>query len=101
MSKDARTKKQGARRSGGAAAGSDAERTAERIDFIEIRPGLFLNVDHIVSLRVLPQEDDGAYAILQLSNGDKLNLTSSEFSAISGEKPRPPARRAQNSLAKQ
>lgn len=76
------------------------ERTADGMDFIEIRPGLFLNVDHIVSVRVLPQEDDNVYAILQLSSGEKQNLTRREFTAITGEEPRPPARLPQRPLAK-
>ncbi len=65
-----------------------AELMAKTINLIEIRAGLFLNVDHIVSVRVLPQEEGNDYAILQLSNGDKLSLTLSEFSKITGEEPR-------------
>ncbi|MFM0007487.1 hypothetical protein PQR57_41895 [Paraburkholderia dipogonis] len=64
------------------------ERKAGAINFIELRPGLFLNVDHIVSVRVLPQEEGEVYAILQLSNGDKQHLTRGEFSALTGEEPR-------------
>jgi hypothetical protein len=60
----------------------------EATKLVEIRAGLFLNVDQIVTLRVLPQEDDGTYAILQLSNGDKLDLTRVEFALISGTEPR-------------
>jgi hypothetical protein len=58
----------------------------------EIRPGLFLNVDQIVSVRVLPQEEDNVYAVLQLSNGDRQNVTRAEFTAITGEEPRLPLR---------
>jgi hypothetical protein len=61
----------------------------------EIRPGLFLNVDQIVSVRVLPQEEDNVYAVLQLSNGDRQNVTRAEFTAITGEEPRPPLRQPQ------
>jgi hypothetical protein len=74
------------------------KRTAAAIKLVEIRAGLYLNVDQIVSLRVLPQEEANTYAILQLSNGDKLELTSEEFTAISGEDPRLPARVPQNPL---
>jgi hypothetical protein len=68
------------------------ERTAGTIKLIELRAGLFLNVDQIVSLRVLPQEEGNTHAILQLSNGDRMNLTRVEFTAISGEEPRAPMR---------
>ena len=75
------------------------ERTARKIKLVEIRAGLFLNIDQIVSLRVLSQEEGNNYAILQLSNGDKLNLTRNEFTAISGEEPRLLARLPQKPLA--
>lgn len=78
-----------------------AERMVKSISLLEIRPGLFLNVDHIVSVRVLPHEEDDNYAILHPSNGDKLALTRSEFSLITGEEPRPTARLPQKSLAEQ
>ncbi|HET7695197.1 MAG TPA: hypothetical protein VFK57_05765 [Vicinamibacterales bacterium] len=58
----------------------------------EIKPGLFLNEDQIVSVRVLPQEDGDAYAVLQMPSGDKLNLSRDEFKSITGEAPRPTAR---------
>ncbi len=99
MPKDATKKTQTSHSGRGSSARPYAERIAETINLIEIRPGLFLNVDHIVSVRVLPQEEDNAYAILQLSNGDKLNLTRSEFSTITSEEPRPPARLPQKPLA--
>ena len=54
----------------------------------EIRPGLFINFDQIVSVRVLPQPEGATYAILQLSNGDKQNITREEFLAIADEAPR-------------
>ena len=63
-------------------------RKAGTMNLTEIRPGLFLNVDQIVSVRVLPQEEDDVYAVLQLSNGDKQNVTRAEFTAITGEEPR-------------
>ena len=66
----------------------------------EIKPGFFLNEDQIVSVRVLPQEDGGVYAVLQLSSGDKLNLTRDEFTVITGEKARPTARPPQQSEAR-
>lgn len=66
--------------------------TGEATKFVEIRVGLFLNLDQIVTLRVLPQEDMDTYAILQLSNGDKLNLTRVEFALISATEPRLPVR---------
>jgi len=49
---------------------------------------LFLNTDQIVSLRVLPQEENDTYAIVQLSNGDKLDVTRTEFALITGVEPR-------------
>ncbi|HXT71722.1 MAG TPA: hypothetical protein VN700_18345 [Vicinamibacterales bacterium] len=58
----------------------------------EIKPGLFLNEEQIVSVRVQPQEDADVYAVLQLSNGDKHNLTRAEFTAMTGEEPRQPVR---------
>lgn len=55
---------------------------------VELRPGFFLNADHIVSVRVLSQEEGDVYAVLHLSNGDKQNLSRDEYSAITGEEPR-------------
>ena len=78
------------------AAQSLPERKAGTINLIEIRPGLFLNVDHIVSVRVLPQDEGNVYAILQLSSGDKQNVSRDEFTAITGEESRLPARLLQN-----
>jgi hypothetical protein len=68
------------------------------MNLIELRPGLFLNGDQIVSVRVLPQEEGDVYAILQLSNGDEQNLTRVEFTAITGEEPRVLARLPQKPL---
>ncbi|MGF6201733.1 hypothetical protein [Pseudomonas laurylsulfatiphila] len=62
---------------------------------IELRPGFFLNADHIVSVRVLPQEEGDVYAVLYLSNGDKQNLTPGEFTVITGKEPRAAARLVQ------
>ncbi len=100
MPKDTAKKTQTSRTGRGSSVEPQAERIAKEINFIEIRPGLFLNLDHIVSMRVLPQEEGNVYAILQLSNNDKLNLTRSEFSTISGEEPRLSARLPQRPLAK-
>jgi hypothetical protein len=77
------------------------ERIGEAIKLVEIRPGLFLNVDHIVSVRALPQEEGAVYAMLQLSNGDKLNLTRAEFTAICGEQSHLPIRLPHTIVAKQ
>lgn len=52
--------------------------------FVEVKPGLFVNIDQVVSLRVLPKEEDGVVAILQLSNGEKIGVDRSEFTAVSG-----------------
>jgi hypothetical protein len=68
------------------------ERRSRAVTLIELRLGFFLNADQIVSVRVLPQEEGEAYALMQLSNGDKLNLTHGEFTAVTGEDPRPPVR---------
>src|SRR5688572_26792861 len=68
------------------------ERKAETMKLMELRPGLFLNLDHVVSVRVLPTEEDDLYAILQLSSGEKQNLTRGEFTEIVGEEPRSLAR---------
>lgn len=76
------------------------ERQSKTIDLTEIRPGLFLNVDHIVSVRVLPQEEGEVYAIMQLSNGDRQNLTRGEFTAITGLEPRLSARLSQKPQVK-
>lgn len=65
--------------------------------FIELRLGFFLNAEQIVSVRVLPQREDETYALMQLSNGDKLDLTREEFVAVTGNDPRPPARFRQKS----
>jgi tripartite-type tricarboxylate transporter receptor subunit TctC len=40
-------------------------------------------------MRILAQEGGKTYALMQLSNGDKLNLTRGEFTAVTGEDPRP------------
>jgi hypothetical protein len=64
------------------------------MNLIELRPGLFMNLDHVVIVRVLPQGEGDDYAILQLSNGDKQMLTSGEFSVITGTEPHPTTRAA-------
>jgi hypothetical protein len=53
-------------------------------DLFELRPGLYLNPLQFVSVRVLPSENEGIFAVLQLSSGDKLDLTRKEFAAITG-----------------
>ncbi len=74
---------------------------ASAVELIELRFGFFLNPDQIVSVRVLPQQGDETYAVMQLSNGDKLNLTLEEFMAVTGKDPRPPVRlRAGKTLGK-
>ncbi len=70
------------------------------VRLIELRSGLFINPDQVVSVRVLSQEEGELYAMLQLSNGEKLNLTRKEFTAISGEEPRETMRLSQKSVAK-
>lgn len=70
------------------------------IRLTEIKPGLFLNLDQIVSVRALPAEEDKVYAILQLSNGDTLNLTCGEFTLITGEEPRLPPVRPETAAVK-
>jgi hypothetical protein len=96
MPKNAPAKTQTPRKGRGSSTEPHVERMTGTINLIEIRPGLFLNMDHIVSVRILPQEEGNAYAILQLSNGDKLEITRSEFSIITGEEPRLPTRLLQN-----
>jgi hypothetical protein len=66
----------------------------------EIKPGLFVNEDQIVTVRVLPQEEENVYAVLQLSNGDRQNLSRAEFTAITNEEPRLPIRPPQTPSAK-
>lgn len=71
------------------------EEAAALAHLIEIKPGLFLNVNQIVSLRVLSQENGDAYAILHLSNGDKLDLSREEFATIGRKEAHSPARPSQ------
>jgi hypothetical protein len=68
------------------------KRQGVAIDLVELSPGLFLNLDHVVSVRILREQDGDVYAIAQLSNGAKQNLTRAQFTMVSGEQPRPPAR---------
>jgi hypothetical protein len=68
------------------------ERPPISTNLVELRFGLFINTDHIVSVRVLPEEEGNAYAVMQLSSGDKLSLTRDEFSAVCGVEPRSPVR---------
>ena len=75
------------------------KRVASMSNLIEIKPGFFVNLDQVVSVRVLPEEEDNVHAVLQLSNGDKLNLTRSEFTVITGKAPLPPARLSQKPTA--
>lgn len=75
-------------------------RERKTIDLIKIRPGLFLNVHQIVSVRELPQADSDTYAIVQLSNGDKLHLTASEFTLVCGEEPHQPENLSRTALMK-
>ena len=77
-----------------------AKRKVETLNLIEVRPGLFLNLEHVVSVRVLPQEEGDVYAILQLSSGDKQTLTRGEFMTITGEEPRLPMRLPHKPLTK-
>lgn len=65
---------------------------AGRAQLVQIKPGYFLNLEQIVSIRVLPQQEGQVYAVLQLSNGVKLNLTPDEFSSLTGEDARQAAR---------
>lgn len=99
MPKNDTTKTPTARRGRGSSTRPNANRMSETINLVEMRPGLFLNLAQIVTMRVLQREEGEVYAILQLSNGDKLNLTPREFSEISGEKPRPPTRKAKKPAA--
>jgi hypothetical protein len=92
MSKDSTLKPQTSRSARGSSSQPPQERMPKKLSLIEVRPGLFLNVDHIVSVRVSSQEEGSGSAIVQLSNGDKLSLTLSEFAAISAEEPRPSTR---------
>lgn len=68
------------------------ERRTRAVNLVELRLGFFLNADQIVSVRILPQEEGETYALMQLSNGDKHNLTRGEFTAVTGENPRPQVR---------
>lgn len=65
------------------------------MNLIELKPGVFLNVDHVVSVRVLPQEEGDDYAMLQLSNGDTQRLTRAEFTAVTGQAAHAQARLSQ------
>ena len=96
MSKDATTRTPSSRSGRETASNAPREGRIEAFHFLEIRPGLFVNVAQMVSVRVLQHEEGTVYAILQLSNGDKLNLTKGEFSTITGEEPRPPTRLPQH-----
>jgi len=98
MPKNDTTKTPTSRRGGSSASKPNAKRMSETINLVEMRPGLFLNTVQIISVRVLAREEDDVYAIVQLSNGDKLNLTAKEFSVITGEKPRPPTRKPRKPL---
>ncbi len=77
-----------------------SKRKVEAMNLVEVRPGLFLNLEHVVSVRVLPQVEGDVYAILQLSNGDKQDLTRGEFVTITGEEPRLPMRLPHKPLTK-
>lgn len=101
MPKKTTTAEQAAAEHREAAAEQHAAHPAVAARLVQIRPGLFLNPDQIVSVRTLAQEDSDAYAIMQLSNGDKLNLTRDEFSMLTGEEARPQARISQSPPATQ
>ena len=94
MAKTDTTKTPTSRQGGRTARGAKGKPISENVSLIEIRPGLFLNVAQLVTVRVLSREEGDVYAIAQLSNGDKLSLTLSEFCEISGKKPRTPMRKA-------
>lgn len=94
MAQNTNPKSQPARNSSASSA-PPADRVKKAISLVEIRPGLFLNLSHIVSVRVLPQEEGIDYAILHLSNGDKLTITRSEFALITGTEPQMTARLSQ------
>jgi hypothetical protein len=79
-------------------AGVPLEREVAKL--IQIRPGLFVNVNQIVSVRVLPQAEDNVYAVLKLSNGEQQDLTRDEFTTITGQEPRLQLRQTGNVKAK-
>ena len=64
-----------------------ADRPRAAADLIELRPGLYVNPLQFISVRVLPREDGQVFALLALSNGEKLDLTRSEFAVITGVEP--------------
>lgn len=88
-----------ARKTRASAAEEQPARMEVSVRLVELKPGFFLNPDQIVSVRTLPQEEGDAYAVLQLSNGDKLNLTRAEFSVLTGEEPRELGRQLQRAVA--
>lgn len=61
-----------------------AEQLPVALGLIELRPGLYLNPVQFISVRALPRDDGDVFAVLALSNGEKLNLSRSEFAAITG-----------------
>lgn len=99
MPKDVTPRTPTPRASRGPSAEPHAARMAGQINLVELRPGLFLNTDQIVSVRVLPQEEGEVYAVMQLSNGDKLNLNRAEFCTISGQEPRLPVHKPKRPVA--
>lgn len=54
---------------------------------VQLRQGLYLNPVQFVSLRTKPDGNETEFGLLQLSNGDTLTLTKSEFARIVGEEP--------------
>lgn len=63
---------------------AEAEERRGSGKLFEIREGLFINLDHIVSVKVVRKADDLRFAVLKLSNGEHQHITREEFAAIVG-----------------
>lgn len=55
------------------------------VDLFELRTGLYINPVQIISVSVTTDGTGESFAVLKLSNGEKLDLTADEFKMVTGQ----------------
>jgi hypothetical protein len=61
---------------------TEPEEQRASLKLFEIRQGLFINFDHVVSIRVLRRANGPKFAVLKLSNGENQHITREEFASF-------------------
>lgn len=60
-------------------------RSGRPVDLFELRTGLYINPVQIISVSVTTDGTGESFAVLKLSNGEKLDLTADEFKMVTGQ----------------